>query len=143
MKHTVEISLCDRIKGAEILDAGIACQQIEPTEFRHHTLYQFSGLRHVADVGPEGGQLVPVATQFADQRIGRRLISDVIHGHRGALCGQPPHDRRTDSPATTGHCVARMIPSDFSVDLRNMRSETHLSSNSIVPLSLSAMMRCA
>ena len=102
-KHTVEIGLRDRLQSTEILNAGIAGQQIEPTEVRHHALYQFSGLRRVADVGPVRGDLVAVATQLTDQRIGRRLIGDVIHRHRSALCGQPPHDRRADSPAAAGH----------------------------------------
>ena len=103
LKHAVEIGLRDRVQGAEILDAGIAGQQIEPTEVRHHPRYQVIGLCHVADVGLERGHLVAVGTQLADQCIGRRLVSDVVHGHRCVLCGQPPHDRRADSPAAAGH----------------------------------------
>jgi len=103
LKHAVEIGLRDRVQGAEILDAGIACQQLEPAEIFHHARYQFGGLCRVADVGPVRGHLVAVGTQLADQCIGRRLIGDVIHGHSGALCGQPPHDRRADSPAAAEH----------------------------------------
>jgi len=70
LKHAVEICLRDRVQGTEVLDTGIACQQIEPTDVRHHALHQIFGVCGVADVGLERGHLVTLGTHLADQCIG-------------------------------------------------------------------------
>jgi hypothetical protein len=102
LKEEIEVGLGDRLQRSEVLDAGVADQQVQAAELRYHCADQLMGLRGVADVAEEGRRGPPLVGQFADECVGGSSIGSIVHRDGGPLGGQAPHDRGADPAATSG-----------------------------------------
>jgi hypothetical protein len=57
LEEAVEIGLGNGFQRSEVLDSGVADQQIQAAELGYHRADQLVGLRHVTDIGREGRRI--------------------------------------------------------------------------------------
>ena len=68
-EEAVEVGLGDGFERSEVLDPGVADQQIQAAELGYHRADQFVGLRHVTDIGRESRRGTPVVAEVVDERM--------------------------------------------------------------------------
>ena len=98
-----------------MLDASVAGQDVQPAKLIDYPRHHIRGLGTVGDISAKCRGLVALVGQLAHQRVGRRLVSDVVHRDCRTLCGQATGDRGTDASAATGdQCPLARQPSNYS-----------------------------